>query len=69
MKKMVQLLEFNSLVYKYSHRGIFVDTEPLLVYIVGRCKPSELKNIGQYNEKDYEIVSSFLKLVSNSSIT
>ena len=66
---MVEFIGFQNLVYKYSNRGIFVDTEPLLVYIVGRCKPSELSLIGKYNEKDYEIVASFLSKFNRIVIT
>lgn len=48
-----------------------VDTELLLLYLVGKCKPLELQKISNnnYNEKDYEILSNFLKKFQRIFIT
>lgn len=67
--KMVEFLSLDYFINKYSRLGVFVDTDPLLVLLVGKCKPSELRHIGQYNEKDYEIIFSFLKKFQRIVIT
>jgi len=69
MVKMVEYLRFNSIVNKYSRLGLFIDTGPLLVLIVGRCRPSELQHIGKYNEEDYKILLSFLRKFQRIVIT
>ncbi len=65
----MEFINLQSLVYKYSNRGIFIDTEPLFVYVVGRYKPSELSRVERYNEEDYEIVASFLSKFNRIVIT
>jgi len=64
-------LELDNFIYKYSNRGIIVDTEPLLVLIVGNFDPSELIHIGDenYNEKDSKILFSFLSKFNRLIIT
>ena len=66
---MVEYLSFEYLVNKYSRLGLIIDTDPLLVLIVGRCKLSELHRIGEYNEEDYNIIVGFLKKFQRIIIT
>lgn len=66
---MVEYLSFEYLVNKYSRLGLIIDTCPLLVLIVGRCKPSELHHIGKYNEEDYNIIVDFLKKFQRIIVT
>lgn len=67
----MNLIELENFIYKYSKRGIIIDTEPLLVLTVGKFDPSELIHIGDenYNEKDSKILFSFLSKFNRIIIT
>jgi hypothetical protein len=54
----------STLVGKYRQKGIFVDSEILLLFIVGSKSPGLIKNIGRtakFNENDFILVSEFIE--------
>lgn len=54
-----------NLVQKYKREGIFVDTELLLLYIVGTFDLNLIRNFGRtskFSEEDFLLVSRFIEL-------
>lgn len=54
----------SKLIVKYKKKGVFVDSEILLVYIVGSKDPRLIKNNGRtanYDENDFNLISEFIE--------
>lgn len=59
-------------VIKYASRGILLDTNVLLVCVVGRMDPDRIekfKNTNTFTRKDYEFLEVFLRLFSKIAVT
>ncbi|CAN5723137.1 hypothetical protein BH24ACI1_BH24ACI1_15700 [soil metagenome] len=53
------------LVQKYKRKGVFIDTELLLLYFVGTLDLNLIENFGRtskFNKEDFSIVSTFIEL-------
>jgi hypothetical protein len=54
----------SQLVEKYKKSGVFIDSEILLLYIVGSKDPRQIRNFGRtanFDENDFILVSEFIE--------
>ena len=60
-----------ALVRKYASRGLLIDTNILLLYVVGLCDPTlitDFKRTDNYSPEDFELLDLLLKEFGNSPI-
>ena len=60
-----------ALVRKYASRGLLIDTNILLLYIVGLCDPTligDFKRTDNYTAEDFDLLEMLLKEFGNSPI-
>ena len=59
-------------VEKYSSKGVVVDTDLLILYIIGSCSPdyiSKFNRTYQYTIEDFQIINNLLQLFKSIIIT
>ncbi len=52
------------LIRKYKHKGLLIDTNSALLYLVGSFDPSLIRNhsrTSKYSEDDFDKVSKFIE--------
>lgn len=60
------------LIQKYKQKGVLIDTNILLLYIVGLFDISlirDFKRTANFSEDDFDIVSNFLRLFNKKIVT
>ncbi len=61
-----------SLVFKHQQKGLIIDTNLLILLIVGSCDIKRITKFTRtniYTEKDFEIIRRFIKPFNNNIVT